>query len=243
MVDNRAFLGRVRLPRNAIDRFSRSAAVSLVVALGWFVSASLAFAQPSDAGPGLQFDIASQPLAAALRAFSKTTGLEVFYDGSLSVGHRSSAVKGSFAPMLGLKELLRGTGYVARATEMADTITIVDGPPVTALRASFSRFEPYFAVLQAKLGEALCDDEEPASNGAEITFRFWIDHSGVVADAEAFGAPQSAGWTHALAKLRGLKVGMGPPPGLPQPLTMVVYPLGAKEARGCAASETRRASN
>jgi hypothetical protein len=241
MMDRRTFPGRVRLPRHADDRFSRKAAVSLIVALGWLVSASLAF--PSDAGPSLQFDIASQPLAAALRAFSKTTGLEVFYDGSLSIGHSSSAVKGSFAPMLGLKELLRGTGYVARATEMADTVTIVDGPPVTALRASFIRFEPYFAVLQAKLSEALCDNEEPASNDGEVTFRFWIDRTGVIADAEVFGATPSAGWSRTLAKLRGLKVGMGPPPGLPQPLTMVVYPPRAGEARGCAAGETHRASN
>ena len=239
MVDRQPLFGWRRYAR---DRFRTKVAVFLVAALSCVASADIARAQPVDAGASVQFDIAALPLAAALQAFSKTTGLEVFYDGSLSIGHRSTAVKGSFAPMLGLKELLRGTGYVARATEMADTVTIVDGPPVTALRASFVRFEPYFAVLQARLSEALCDNEEPSSD-AEVTFRFWIDRNGAVSDAETLGATPNGAWSRALVRLRGLKVGMGPPPGLPQPLTMVVYPPGAADAKGCAAGETRRASN
>jgi hypothetical protein len=201
-------------------------------------------AQASNSDGELQFDIPSQPLAAALRAYSKATGLEVFYDGSLSIGRHSTAIKGSFVPMPGLKALLRGTGYVARITEIANTVTIVGAPPVAPLRATFDRYQPYFAMLQARLSEALCSDEESMPSGEEITLRFWLDLSGVIANADLLGSGASDGRRRAIAsKIQGLQIGKVPPAGLPQPLTMVIYPPSAGEATGCPPTNSRRAGN
>lgn len=192
-------------------------------------------ARASEPGSEVQFEIPAQPLAAALRAYGNATGLEVFYDGALSVGHRSTAVIGMYTPMLGLKTLLRGTGYVARATDIANTITIVNPPPSAPLLASFDRYQPYFAVLQGRLSAALCHDRSRA--GDEVTFRFWLDTSGAISSAELLGSDGSEAWRRdVVTKVQGLQIGKRPPTGLPQPLTMVIYPPSADDTAGCFSS-------
>jgi hypothetical protein len=192
----------------------------------------------------LRFDIPAQPLAAALRAYGKATGLEVFYDGSLSIGRYSTAIKGSFTQMLGLKALLRGTGYVARTTEIVNTVTIVSAPPIAPLHATFDRYQAYFAVLQARLSETLCNNNESVPNGEEVTLRFWLDPSGVIANAQLLGSDESEGQRRAIAsKIQGLQIGKVPPAGLPQPLTMVIYPPSTGETTGCAPTNSRPAGN
>ena len=95
----------------------------------------------------LPSDIPSQPLADALLAYGTATGLQVFYDGALEVGHRSTTVKGRFTSMTGLQTLLQGTGYVPQATVDSDTITIVMTPQASTLSAlpsaaQLRRYEP-----------------------------------------------------------------------------------------------------
>ncbi len=197
-------------------------------------------AQISEAGTEQYFDIPSQPLAAALRAYGKASGLEVFYDGSLSVGRRSSAVMGTYTPMIGLRVLLRGTGYVARETDIANTITIVAGPSLAPLHATFDRYQPYFAALQTRLSAQLCSGKSGGDRN-ETTFRFWIDASGVISRAELLGsAGESDDWRREIvSKVQGLQIGKSPPAGLPQPLTMVIYPPSADDATSCSANDGR----
>jgi hypothetical protein len=222
----------------------RLAFVSLIAASSHLASVDVLHAQAVNSGGELQFDIPSQPLAAALQTYGRITGLEVFYDGSLSIGRRSTAVKGAFAPMLGLKALLRGTGYVARATEIANTVTIVSAPPAFPLRATFSRYETYFAALQTRLGEALCGSDKSVPGGEEIMLRFWVEPSGVISNAELLGFGGSDDWRREIAaKVQGLQIGKAPPAGLPQPLTMVIYPPSAGEATDCPPSSSRHAVN
>jgi hypothetical protein len=216
--------------------------VWLVVASVYSLSIDAPRAQVS--GGEILFDIPAQPLAAALRAYSEITGFEVFYDGSLSIGRRSTAIKGTFTPSLGLKMLLRGTGYVARNTEMADAVTIVNSPSVAPLRATFSRYESYFATLQARLSEVLCESDKSAPGGQEITFRFWVDTSGVISHAELVDSTRSGDWFAAIAaKITGLQLGKSPPAGLPEPLTMVIYPPSDREGMGCSSSNIRHAGD
>jgi hypothetical protein len=215
---------------------------SLVAALILATSIGTTLAQTLDSAGKVVFDIPPQPLAPALQEFGKATGLEVFYDGAMSIGRSSAAVKGSYTPMDGLRILLRGTGYMAHATEITNTITIVDAPSVGALRASFDRFQPYFAVLQAHLSEALCN--EPAMAGGSVTFRFWLNSSGVVARAEVLGSGVNDNQHRAtISKIQGLSIGKAPPPGLPEPLTMVIYPPSAGEVAECPPVDSRRAGN
>jgi hypothetical protein len=99
----------------------RVALALLTLASIYIASVQQLRAQISQAATEHYFDIPSQPLAAALRAYGKASGLEVFYDGSLSVGRRSSAVMGTYTPLIGLRVLLRGTAMRRRRPQAGST--------------------------------------------------------------------------------------------------------------------------
>lgn len=186
----------------------------------------------------VEIDIPAKPLAAALRDYGKITGIEVFYDGSLALGRRSSAVKGRFKPLDSLKVLLRGTNYVSRTTEIPNTLTIVPGPSISSLRKSFEPYQHYFATIQTRLSEALCAWDEAAASGRETKFRIWVDRAGTIINAEALAHNEDSAANGMFAqRVRGLAIGKPPPDGLPQPVTMLVYPPSQGETAGCAQSK------
>jgi hypothetical protein len=206
-----------------------------------------AHAQTREPASEVELDIPSQPLADALLAYGTTTGLQVFYDGALAVGHRSATVKGRFTPMTGLQMLLRGTGYVPQTTADPDTITIVMAPQKTMPSASPSavqlrRYEPYFSLLQARVSEVLCGKDEPGPAGEQLIFSFWLGSSGVISRAQVLGPGGGAARRDAItAAVLGLQIGE-PPPGLPQPVTMVIFPPSAGEPTGCPSAARHRAN-
>ncbi|KZD23817.1 STN domain-containing protein [Tardiphaga robiniae] len=196
---------------------------------------------PAIAGEGLPdrprapiwFDIPSQQLADALVAFSAKTGLEIFYDGALSVGRRSTAVAGEFSPIDGLRILLRGTSYVAQATEDAGgvTISVVQNRPSEAMR----RYESYFALLQANLSAALCELEDRTAGEGRIVVNLWLESSGVISRTDILGLIEYPDRRNAIsAALDGLQIKQTTPAGLPQPVTMAIFPAAAGETTGCA---------
>lgn len=190
----------------------------------------------------IEFDIPAKPLAAALRDYGKASGMEVFYDGSLALGQDSTVVRGRFTALAGLQELLRGSNYVPRETDIPNTLTIVPGPSVEALRASFVRYQPYFSDIQARLSEVLCLDDMAAATGEMIRFRLWLDPSGTISDAKVLGRHHAASaFERFEQRVRGLSIGRVPPNGLPQPVTMVVYPPLAGEVAGCRESRPQQA--
>lgn len=192
----------------------------------------------------IRFDIPSQPLADALIVFGNAAGLEVFYDGSLAIGRRSVELRGTFTPMQGLQVLLRGTGYVPKTTEHPGTVTIVSVPRAAPPVAALSRYEPYFAVLQTRFSEALCESDEDMPGDEQIIFKVWLDPSGLVSRAEVLGSAGSSARRLAIASgMQGLRIGKAPPSGLPQPVTMVIYPPSVGEATGCPATSGRHAGN
>lgn len=69
------------------------------------------------------FSIPSQPLASAVAAFSRVTGLDVVGDGGIGRGVRSPGVSGATTPQQALSRLLAGTGLSYRFTN-ASTIAI-----------------------------------------------------------------------------------------------------------------------
>ncbi len=194
----------------------------------------------------VHFDIPAQPLADALVAYGKAAGLEVFYDGELAVGRRSAALSGTFTPMVGLHALLSGTGYVPEATAYADAVTIVPearaAAPLVASPALLNRYDSYFAMLQARIGAALCRGDEAKPRSEQIIFSIWLDQTGAVSRAELVGSAVSPASSRTITEaLRGVRIGRLPA-GLPQPVTMVVFPPSEGEATGCASIDRRRAA-
>ncbi len=186
------------------------------------------------------FNIPTLPLASALEAYGAATGIEVFYDAALAAGHRSAGVKGSLRPIRALEVLLRGTGYTQRITG-SDTISIVPSPQdtreVKVEKQSFDRYDTYFAVLQSRLSRILCRDDHAETGSGEVIFKFWLAASGVIARAEIIASGGDPDRDRTIAKrAEGLDVGELPPPGLPEPVTMAVFPPVDGEAPGCPAS-------
>jgi iron complex outermembrane receptor protein len=69
------------------------------------------------------FDIAAQPLGSALIRFSERTGIQLFFDASLTRGLQSPAVSGALTPSAALGRLLAGSGLTFRFTN-ATTVTL-----------------------------------------------------------------------------------------------------------------------
>jgi len=198
-------------------------------------------AQTAAAEKWIVFDIPAQPLADALVAYSAVTRMEVYYNGVFAFGRRSAPVVGEFTPGLGLVALLRGTGIVPRATG-ADTFILEPAPPAVTLPARvpdsvIQQFRPYFAAIQRRVIAALCHLD--AAGAHEIIFSFWVAATGVIVRAEPVTSSGDPAHDAAMAAaLRGLRLDETPPPGLPQPVTMVIYPPSAGETPGCAAPGT-----
>lgn len=188
------------------------------------------------------FNIPSQPLADALVAYGGTTGLEVYYDGALAAGRRSTMVVGKFTPLDGLERLLRGTGYVPRVTG-PDTLTLEPSRSVVlpgrVSNALIRRYEPYFTALQTRIAKALCGLDTGAPN--EIIVSFVVSESGVIVGAEPLIPSGNPARDVAIAaNLRGLHIDEAPPSDLPQPVTMAIYPSSAGETLGCGAATSHQ---
>jgi hypothetical protein len=166
-----------------------------------------------------------------LVAFGTTTGMEVFYDGELAIGRRSAAVAGNLTPAEGLRELLAGTGYSAVATTDPNTWTIVAAEPAAAAgNATLLQYEPYFAALQSRVSDALCGSD--ATRNGQVIVSLWLESSGVISRAEAID--EGAARRYDIARdIQGVRIGTSPPPGLPQPITLVIFPPIPGETTVC----------
>lgn len=176
----------------------------------------------------IEFNIPAQPIASALDIYSAVTGREIFYDGALAKGRRSSPVQGGLAPDEALRSLLVGTGLIARATGQA-SFTLAPSPRV----ASAAAYQPYFAMLQTKVSRALCGHAETRPRNVDLLLRIWIAPSGTVQRALLLDQPADrAGEESFDAALRGLPIGT-PPSDMPQPVIMAILARSAGGSAGC----------
>lgn len=215
---------------------------ALALGLGLWFAVDAAMAQDQRAS----FDIPAQPLADALVAYGSATGIEVFYDGALAIGRRSTAVTGVHPSMVALQILLRGTGYVPKTTDYVGTVTITRASLETAASqtAALDRYEPYFAILQARVSEVLCKSDEAKPGDEQIILSFWFDPAGMVSRVQVLGSQMSPDRRLAIASgVQGLHVGRAAPAGLPQPVTMAIYAPSPGEATGCRPIGRRQAVN
>jgi len=186
----------------------------------------------------IQFAIAAQPLAAALDTYSVISGHELYYDGDLAVGRRSSAVEGRLVPDVALRELLAGSGLVARATG-PNSFTIKPGPPS---RLASATHQSYFATIQARVSQVLCARAETRPGDADLLLQLWIASTGTVQRAQLLDAPNRDMRENAfVGALQGISIGAGPPAELPQPITMAIFARTSGGPTGCAGVTTTAA--
>jgi hypothetical protein len=99
-----------------------------------------------------------------------------FYDGELAIGRRSSAVSGVFAPDAALRELLVGSGLVARATG-PNSFTIVSA---SSSRITNAAYQSFFTAIQTTVSQALCGRAQTRSADVDLLIRLWIAASGTI---------------------------------------------------------------
>jgi hypothetical protein len=179
----------------------------------------------------VRFEIEAQPIIQALDQYSAVTGRDIFYDGALARGRRSSPLNGVFAPDLALNELLIGTGLTAKATGK-NSFTL---KTAALVRAGSLAFQSYFAHIQTKVAHAFCSRAETQSAGYDRLIRIWVASNGSVERAQLVNLSeeaQSKAGDIGEITLRGLPVGV-PPEGMPQPVVMAILagaPLACSEA-------------
>ncbi|NVO13599.1 MAG: hypothetical protein HXX10_06135 [Rhodoplanes sp.] len=203
---------------------------------------------PSRDGPGhdgsrpVVLDLPAQPLEDALRAFGAVARVQIFVDADLVSGRSASAVKGVLMPADALRTLLSGSGLAARAVDGQGFTLVVlppggaDGRPSASrpatIPASVLRFRDFSASLQAGLRGVLCSNEATAPGSYRFLVRLWISPSGAVGRADAVTSTGDRARDALLSDaLRGLRIDP-PPPGLPQPVTLLIA-AGNSSAGSC----------
>lgn len=113
-------------------RTSVTAVAALVVGLAGVPTADAAAQTPAAAPAATAtFDIAAQPLAAALAVFARQSGLQLVYAPEVTLGKQGNAIAGVKDAGTALNELLRGTGLRARQLGSTWAIDAVPASPTT----------------------------------------------------------------------------------------------------------------
>ena len=109
-------------------RPARSSAICLVVLFllsETFVDFGWGQEGPPSEPPPRNFQIPSQPLAIALEAFARESGIEVLYESSIVASLQSTSVEGAYTPEMALQTLLSRTELRVRyARENAKTLSL-----------------------------------------------------------------------------------------------------------------------
>lgn len=196
------------------------------------------------AGAGhLDFDIPAGSLEDALRIYGENTGVAVLVDGGLVAHRRASPVRGRYSATQALAKLLVGTGLLPRYVGR-DAFTLVVDTRQEA-RSSIAMAEVpipimssaeqmvYAANLQAAVGRVLCGSRVTSPGDYRAVIRIWLDGGSRVVQARLLQTTGIAERDAAIgARLVGEKMG-GIPPGIPQPLVVLMLPNDGNMSSPC----------
>jgi hypothetical protein len=181
------------------------------------------------------YAIPAQPLATALKAYIKTSGVQVLYETLLTEGRRSRDVVGRFTPKRALEILLSGTGLAAQRADV-DAFVIMPSPSGrVGPTASTARPDPRFmAALQTAVVEALCRAPLTRPGGYKIAVELWIGPSGAIQRSALIGSTGDAERDKMLlAVLQDAPVRMPPPAGFQQPFIFTIGQRAPQETGDC----------
>jgi hypothetical protein len=187
----------------------------------------------------LFFDIPAETLTDALGAYSADTGEQVLVDDDLIAPFKSTSINGLFTREDALDTLLKGTGLTARLIGQ-DAVTLepdrtATAPPPTDNSVSPQEaqgeppgFNQYSAAIQATVMFALCGSVGTRPGSYRLLIQLWIDRHGNITHSRLLNSTGSRVRDAALTRLFGnLSVGITPPAGLPQPVTLLILPRAA----------------
>jgi TonB family protein len=188
-----------------------------------------------EVGRKIHFDIPSQSLSAALRAFSAATGSFGVYDGRLIAPMRSVALIGAFSPDAGLAVLLDGSGLVGEYTSSDAFVVVAPRGGNATLRSAeiasaalSSMNDPeqrYAAHLQESLEATLCSVPLTRPGDYRAAISVTINERGAVERVRLLSSTGDGRRDAAILAVGAqTKVGEPPPHGMKQPFAMVILP-------------------
>jgi hypothetical protein len=209
----------------AFTRFRRGW-ISASVFAALILVASKDAAHPQPKGPDAErlFDIPSQPLESALEAYGASSRLQVLYETALTAGQFSAEVKGMYTQEAALRRLLSGTGLSFEYTEDR-SFTLL--PPQSRASEGQPRtladFQSFLGGVQASVLAALCRQPETRPGAFRLAMQFSVGGSGRLENPNLLSTTGMASRDAAIAGvLTRLAFSQTPPPGMPQPITMVL---------------------
>lgn len=215
--------------------------VCLGVCLTMHLATSFA-GEENTAGPSkaIAFDIPAQPLAQALDAYARATGMATVVDQELIAGRHSATVKGLLTPDQALRILLAGTGLSIRyASDVAFTLDRTDGATTLQSAASSGSaaatisLQSYFADLQETLRRLLCGNPQAQPGRYRLGLQLWIGANGAVLASHFLDSTGDSQRDTAIAVLLASAIVTAPPRELPQPITVVLLPTSVERLSDC----------
>lgn len=185
----------------------------------------------------LDFELPAQPLASALEQYGRGTRQSTLFRSELVAGKVSAPLYGRYTAAHALNLMLVGTGLVAQQVDSDPAGAFVIGVRRDASAPATSaaeRLAGYPAVLQASVWKALCADVRTLPGEYRALLSFSVDSTGRVAEPQLLaqtGDPERD--AAILGALSTMHIGIAPPPGLPQPLSILVQPRMPGSAQSC----------
>ena len=118
----------------------------------------------AQAGRTSSFDIPAQPLAQALTAFGRQSGMQIAVDSATVAGKSSGGVNGTMTAEQALRQLLAGSGLTYQFTS-ANAVTVA-GPPVPGSGAV--QLDPVRVQASAPPSQAEIGNLPPAYAGGQV---------------------------------------------------------------------------
>jgi hypothetical protein len=151
------------------------------------------------------------------------SGVQVFYETSLTAGRRSTGIQGVLDIETALRTMLEGSGLAAR-TIAVNTISIVQPPPDPALSQAKRAALQYYGFMQAGIMDALCRSAKAKPGNYHATMQYWLDRSGRIAQFKLIGTSGDAERDSAVAEAIRMVAFEPRLASLPQPITLVIAP-------------------
>ncbi|GAB7537869.1 TonB-dependent outer membrane receptor VreA [Burkholderia sp. 3C] len=207
------------------------------------------------AGPR-HFDLPAQSLSRTLQRFAKVAAWAVLAPAPLLEGRMSTAVDGDYPPREALLRALAGTGLRADFTQPDEAIIVADpgsrgantaqtddppdgALPIDGVDGSEER-RAFAGTLQARLIEALCAQPDAVPGDYRFVAQIRMDDKGaVVAVNKVASSGQAARDAAILRSLRALRLDAVVPADLPQPITILLRPIGSGVHFRCPTAASR----
>ncbi|MEF3064258.1 hypothetical protein [Pandoraea apista] len=190
-----------------------------------------------DDEPRFEFDIPAQPLAAAIDRFAAISRQPVVFLDELVDGRLSAAIHRQYDALSALRIMLVGTGLAVDDVSgrqsspggvRAFVLSRVAGTTDDAAPLASAPSPLFDGLVQSGVWSALCNNPSTEPGGYRALLQFQVDGGGRIRYVRLLGSTGDRYRDAAIvATLTAIDVGQAPPPGLAQPLTLMIVPRDA----------------